>query len=151
MTHLIVHKNSVEISASQAKVIPKTGLPMGVMTFERFPSLWFAIKLWLKQREGKTHLFDYKGTPSVFVSKAVRAIVTHFGLESPTFHAHAFRRGTCSVLKKCRVAVEDINVHMGWALDSRQITQYFRTVVVLECDQKFFHSFLQLPTLNAGQ
>jgi hypothetical protein len=50
----------------------------------------------------------------VAVGKAVENVVRHFGKEAPTYHAHAFRRGTCSVLKRCRLAVEDINVHMGW-------------------------------------
>jgi hypothetical protein len=36
------------------------------------------------------------------------------------------RRGTLSLLKKFGLAVEDINLHMGWAYDSQMFKVYFR-------------------------
>ena len=42
-SHVVVHEKCLEVSAGQAKVVPKTGLPTGLVSFPKLPVLWFAI------------------------------------------------------------------------------------------------------------
>jgi hypothetical protein len=34
----------------RAKVIPSTGLPMGVLSLPELPAVWYAVKLFLRRR-----------------------------------------------------------------------------------------------------
>lgn len=84
------------------------------------------------------------------MGQALQTLSNYFKLDVPCYHSHAFRRGTCSTLKRCNLAVEDINVHMGWSLDSTQIKSYFRLINVRDVDIKFFYNILHFTTLNVG-
>ena len=64
------------------------------------------------------------------------------GKDPPCVQAHSFRRGTCSILKKLGLPLEDINSHMGWTIDSAQFKTYYRFVVPTQVDSTFYFAVL---------
>ena len=55
-------------------------------------------------------------------------VATAFDKCPPSVEAHSFRRGTGSLLKLFGLQLENINVHMGWSFDSKELKRYFRNV-----------------------
>lgn len=65
-----------------------------------------------------------KGSASATLSEAVALVAQRFGFDAPTMQPHGFKRGTVSVLKKLGLAVEDINLFVGWSIHSTSFQTY---------------------------
>jgi integrase len=83
--------------------------------------------------------------PHEVVAAALQRVCKHFSTDPPFFHAHALRRGTCSMLKKFGLDISDINSHLGWALDSSQFKVYYRFVIANQLDYDFFYDVVNKP------
>jgi hypothetical protein len=76
-------------------------------------------------------LFDVdKVHPAAYLSWCLKGIATTFGKDIPVFQGHALKRGTVSILKRCGISVEDINLHVGWSLTSPMYATYLRFIMV---------------------
>jgi hypothetical protein len=49
-----------------------------------------------------------------------------------------------SVLKRCGLSIENINLHVGWVLTSPMYATYLRVVLVQNIDKLFFWDVLSL-------
>ena len=73
-------------------------------------------------------LFEWSGKACDLISTSL-SLVSEWGDKCPpSFQAHCLRRGTASLLKLFHMPLENINVHMGWAFDSKELGTYFRNV-----------------------
>ena len=68
---------------------------------------------------GKELLFYKHGEPAARVGAALRLLARTTGMDLPCYEAHALRRGTSSILKKLGLSVDDLNLHIGWAVGGK--------------------------------
>jgi hypothetical protein len=138
---------SIVVGSTSFKNVGKLGLPVGHISFSRLPNLFRVLVDFLKvcQVQKRHLLFKVDGlAPSVFLSNCLHRLDTFFAIKIPLFQGHSLKRGTVSILKKCGVSVENLNLHVGWSLTSSMFASYLRFVLVKPVDLLFFHDVLSL-------
>ena len=126
---VVVAGDCVRIFTSAFKTLGPGGLPCGVLTLSRMPALYSIVTCYLQQASGDL-LFPNPGRlkPCQQCSAALARVCEMQQHVPPLYQTHGIKRGTVSVLKRLKMTVEDINLHVGWALHSKSYDTYRRFV-----------------------
>lgn len=137
-----VVNTSLEVQSSHFKTLNNGGLPCGQLSFSKLPMLFMVLHryLHLADRCNYTHAFGVqRSSASAMMADAVTLVAQRFQFDAPTMQPHGFKRGTVSILKKLGMALEDLNLFVGWSIHSTSFQTYRRFVHVEDIDRKFFH------------
>lgn len=142
---VVVRKRNLEVQATSFKTVGPGGLPCGILSLSKRSDLFEIVRSYVlaRQEAGNKLLFEARNKASEHLSRELRLVAKHFGKEPPTLQAHAFKRGTVSALKRMGMAVEDINLFVGWSLKSTTFETYRRFVTVEQTDRDFFHDVVK--------
>ena len=72
---------------------------------------------------------------STRMAEAINVVVEQMGTTSHCRQGHALKRGTVSALVRLGVSSRDVNLHVGWALNSTMLETYFRMQYVETIDR----------------
>ena len=140
---VVVADDCIRIYTSAFKTLGPGGLPCGVLTLTHLPELYGIVKCYLSHVSGEL-LFPNPGNlkPCQVCQQALRRVCDFQSHVPPLYQTHGVKCGTVSILRRLKMSIEDINLHVGWALYSKSFETYRHFVQVHDIDRDFFHDLL---------
>ena len=140
---VVVVDTGIRIYTSVFKTLGPGGLPCGFLRLSQLPTLFDIVRYYIENTRSEM-LFANLGskTPSDVCQQALKNVCDFQRHIPPQYQTHGVKRGTVSVLHRLKMSIEDINLHVGWALYSKSFETYRRFVMIEPIDRQFFHDLL---------